>query len=327
MEKMRAGRFVAVGRMEFEEVPPPKPQQGDLLVRTVLASICGSDLHVVYEGVLRTPFPQIPGYPGHEGVGEVLESRHPDFAPGDAVLCCPTPPACMTFAELQAIPGRYCVKLPKSDLPLSHLLMAQQFGTTIFALRQNPVDVVGKTAMVMGQGSAGMFFAYLLKRAGAAKVIVSDLSEARLAMGRRLGADVALKADRDNVRESVLEHTGGQGADFLVEAVGAHPSLLQSVELVRQDASMLMFGLPDTAAAVPYNFHDFFRKRLTMHSTFGAQEEPGLVSFKQALELIVRRQIDVAPLVSHVFPIEQIQEAMDTAHRRSDNALKVSVKF
>src|SRR3990172_2634145 len=145
MEKMRAGRFVEVGRMEFEEVPPPKPQQGDLLVRTELASICGSDLHVVYEGVLRTPFPQIPGYPGHEGVREVLESRHPDFAPGDPVLCCPTPPACMTFAELQAIPGRYCVKLPKSALPLSHLLMAQQFGTTIFALRQNPVDVVGKT--------------------------------------------------------------------------------------------------------------------------------------------------------------------------------------
>jgi len=90
---------------------------------------------------------------------------------------------------------------------------------------------------------------------------------------------------------------------------------------------MLMFGLPDTAAPVTYNFHDFFRKRLTMHSTFGTQEEPGLVSFKLALDLILRKEIDVAPLVSHVFPIEQIQQAMDTAHRRSDNALKVSVKF
>ncbi|HEX9842895.1 MAG TPA: zinc-binding dehydrogenase [bacterium] len=327
METMRAARFVEVGRIEFEEAPPPKPKEGELLVRTSLASICGSDLHVIYHGILRTPFPQAPGYPGHEGVGEVVESRHPDFQPGEWVLCCPGPLAATTFAEYQAIAGRSCIKLPKSELPPAHLLMAQQLGTIVFALRQHPVDVVGKTVMVMGQGSAGMFFAYLLKRAGAAKVITSDLSEARLAAGRTLGADVALKADRDNVKETVLEHTNGQGVDYLVEAVGAHGSLLQSVDLVRQDGNMLMFGLPDTTQPVPYNFHDFFRKRLTMHSTYGTQEEPGLVSFRLALELIVTGQIDVSPLVSHVFPIEQIREAMDTAHSRSNNALKVSVKF
>ena len=327
METMRAARFVEVGRIEFEAAPPPTPQEGDLLVRTHMASICGSDLHVIYHGTFRTPFPQRPGYPGHEGVGEVLESRHPDFQAGDAVLCCPNAVVGATFAEYQAIPGRYCLKLPRYDGPLSHLLMAQQFGTTVFALRQRPVDVVGKTVMVMGQGSAGMFFAYLAKRAGAAKVIVSDLSEARLAMGRKLGADVALKAEGDNVKESVLAHTGGQGVDYLIEAVGARQSLRQAVELVRLDGDMLMFGLPDTTEAVPYNFHDFFRKRLTMHSTYGAQEEPGLVSFRMALELIVSKQIDVSPLVSHVFPIEKIRAAMDTAHRRSDNALKVSVKF
>jgi L-iditol 2-dehydrogenase len=296
-------------------------------VRTAMAAICGSDLHNVYHGIISPPEPRRPGAPGHEGIGEVVESRHPDFQPGQQVLCCPSPLTAMTFAEYQAIHGRYCIPLPPSDLPLAQLLMAQQLGTTVFALRQHPVDVLGKTVMVMGQGSAGMFFAYLVKRAGAAQVIVSDYSEARLTVGRRLGADLALQAGRDDVQQAVLERTGGVGADYLIEAVGGHESLLQSVGLVRQDASMLMFGLPDTTAPVPYNFHDFFRKRLTMHSTYGAQEEPGLVSFRMALDLIVRGHIDVAPLVSHVFPIEKIQEAMDTAHRRSDNALKVSVEF
>ncbi len=327
MDKMRAARFVEVGRMEFEEVPPPTLGDGELLVRTQMASICGSDLHVVYHGTFRTDFPQEPGYPGHEGVGEVLESRNADFQPGDWVLCCPAPLEATTFAEYQAIHGRYCVKLPAYDGPRSHLLMAQQFGTVIFALRQRPADLVGRNVMVMGQGSAGMFFAYLAKRAGAAKVIVSDLSEARLAMGRSLGADIAVKADRDNVQEVVLDHTGGHGVDYLVEAVGASESLLQAPGLVRANADMLMFGLPDTTAAVSYNFHDFFRKRLTMHSTYGAQEEPGLVSFRMALELIARGEIDVSPLLSHVFPIEKIQEAMQTAHDRSGNALKVSVEF
>lgn len=327
METMRAARFVEDGRMVFEEVPPPRMQDRDLLVRTELAAICGSDLHVVYQGQAFEPFPHQPGYPGHEGLGEVLESRHPDFRPGDRVLCCPGPDRAATFAEIQAISGDSCLKLPACDVPDAELLMAQQMGTTIFALRQRPVDVVGKTVMVMGQGSAGMFFAYNLKRAGAAKVIVSDLSEARLAVGRQLGADVALRADRDNVRESVLDLTGGEGVDYLVEAVGARQSLLASIELMRTDGNMLMFGLPDTTDPVPYNFHGFFRKRLTMHCTYGTQSEPGLVSFRLALELIATHQIDVSPLVSHTFPIERIQEAMNTARDRSDNALKVSVTF
>ena len=64
-----------------------------------------------------------------------------------------------------------------------------------------------------------------------------------------------------------------------------------------------------------------------MHCTYGTQEEAGLVSFRMALNLITGKQIDVSPLVSHMFPIEKIQEAMDTAHSRANNALKVSVEF
>jgi L-iditol 2-dehydrogenase len=172
-----------------------------------------------------------------------------------------------------------------------------------------------------------MFFAWLAKRAGAAKVIVSDLSEARLAAGRRLGADVAVLAGRQSVKEAVLDHTGGEGADLVIEAVGSRVSQLESVDLARTDGALLLFGLPDTTEAVSWNFHDFFRKRLRASSTYGAQEEPGQASFRLALELIVRKEIDMAPLVSHVFPIERIQEALEMAHHRSDNALKVSIAF
>jgi len=332
MSQMRAARFVELGRMECEMVELPNIAEGDLLVKTEMASICGSDLHTVFHGVMRTDFPQVPGYPGHEGVGEVVESKHPGFRPGDRVLCCPAPLEARTFAELQRIKGGYCIKLPEYKGPVSHLLMAQQLGTVIFALRQRPVDLVGRNVMVQGQGSAGLFFAYLAKRAGAAKVIVSDLSEARLAASRALGgADVALKSDGKrgsaHIKEAVLEQTGGEGVDFLVEAVGSKVSLLEAVDLVRIGADMLMFGLPDTGDVVNYNFHDFFRKKLVMSSTYGAQEEPGRVSFKMALDMIASGEIDVSPLVSHVFPVEQVQEAMLMAHERSDNALKVSLSF
>jgi L-iditol 2-dehydrogenase len=219
------------------------------------------------------------------------------------------------------------VALPAYEGPPEHLLMAQQFGTTIFALRQMPADVVGKTALVMGQGSAGQFFAYNLKRAGAAKVIVSDKSEARLAAARRLGADVALKADPDTVLEAVKEHTGGEGVDYLVEAVGHADSFLRAVDYVRTGGQMLWYGMPDTSEPIRFNFQDYFRKRLRSFSTYGTQLEGDLVSFKLALNLIATGQIDVSRMVSHHIPIEQIDKALRIAYDRSDNALKVAVTF
>jgi L-iditol 2-dehydrogenase len=330
MDDMRAGQLVEPGRMDCVRASLREPREGELMVRMHMASICGSDLHAVYHGISSGPitaYPQAPGFPGHEGVGEVVESRDPAFRPGDQVLTCPAPPESFAFADCQTIAAELCLRLPAYDGPASHLMMAQQLGTVIFALRQHPLDLVGKTVMVMGQGSAGMFFAFLLKRAGAARVIVSDLSEARLATSRRMGADLALRANGDNVRQAVLEETGGRGADYLVEAVGTRATLLQTVDLVRPGAELLLFGLPDTGDPVPWNYHDFFRKKLTAYSTFGTQREPERHSFKLALDLIVRKEIDVAPLVSHVFPIERIDEAMRVANERSDSALKVSLTF
>lgn len=327
MDKMRAALMVENGLMECIQADVRAPKEGEILVKTEMASICGSDLHVIYHGVSHPAFPQQPGFPGHEGVGEVLESRHPAYRKGDTVLTCPAPPLSFSFAEYQTLHGDMCVKLPAYDGPNSHLLMAQQLGTVIFALRQTPVDVVGKTVVVMGQGSAGMFFTYLLKRAGAEKVIVSDLSEARLDAGKKLGADVAVTANGDQFAQAVMDHTNGQGADYLVEAVGSKVSLLQSVQLARMQSDMLLFGLPDTSEPVPWNFHDFFRKKLRAYSTYGTQHEADRVSFKMALNLIANKEIDVSPMLSHVYPIEDVQNAMEVAHNRLDNALKVSLSF
>jgi L-iditol 2-dehydrogenase len=302
-----------------------------VVVRNQLAAICGSDVHIVFMGTTlrldqaNEDHPH--GFPGHEGIGEVVESNHPELKKGDRVLTVPGPPLMCGFADYQTLPGAACLKVPE-DLPIEELLMAQQLGTTIFALRQKPVDVVGKNVMVIGQGSAGMFFAYLLKRQGAAKVIVSDLSEARLTMGRRIsGAEVAVKAEKDNVLAAVMDHTGGEGVDYLVEAVGRKETQFAAVDYLGMDGKLLFFGLPDTSDPIRFNFHDFFRKRITASTTFGTQEEANLVSFRMALDLIIRKEIDVSGLVSDRFPIEQIDEAMHCALDATGSTLKVALTF
>ncbi len=329
MEKMRAARIAALGEIACELTEVRPPEEGQLLVRNHLAAICGSDLHILYNGISHEPFPHRPGYPGHEGVGEIVESRAEGFEKGELVLTCPDLEFSVGFSDYQTLPAASCIKLPAYDGPVEHLLMAQQFGTTLFALRRAGHDFTGKTVMVMGQGSAGVFFAFMAKRLGAAKVIVSDLSEHRLAHAKVTGADIAVQADPsgENVRQAVLDHTGGEGADFLIEAVGSATTFLQSVDLVRPGAQVLYFGIPDTKEPIPFNFHDFFRKRLQAYSHYGTQQEPNLVTFRSALELIATGQIDVSHLVTHRLSIEKIGEAMQIAQARADGALKVAITF
>lgn len=302
----------------------PSAADGEILVRTAYASVCGSDLHAVFGHAPAQP--AAPGYPGHESVGEVVESRCPGFEPGDYVLTAPFAVDGRCLAEFQALSGAACIRLP-STVPLSQLLMAQQLGTVIYALRCHPLNVVGKDAAVIGQGSAGAFFTFMLKRAGAARVLVSDKSPARLAYSRKLGADLTVDAATADFLPAVMEATGGRGADLVVEAVGSRATFPQSVELAAPGATLVWFGLPEGTDDYPISFSQFFRRGLTAYSNFGAQGEPGLESFRYAVRLITDGAIDVAPLLTHVLPVEMVDEAFRIAHDRSDNALKVSIKF
>jgi L-iditol 2-dehydrogenase len=328
---MKAARWVGVGRVVCEDAPIPPVADGQLLLRTAYASICGSDLHTVF-GAEPPPRPGPAGYPGHESVAEVVESRCPGFEPDDLVLTLPHAVDGRCLAEYQALPGTACIKLPAS-VPLSHLLMAQQLGTVVYALRYHPLDLVGKDVAVIGQGSAGAFFTFMLKRAGAARVLVSDKSPARLAYSRQLGADLAVDANDANdastsgFRSAVLEATGGRGADVVVEAVGSRETFPLSLELAAPGATLVWFGLPEGPGYYPFSFNDFFRRGLTAYSNFGAQGEPGLESFRYAVRLIADGVIDVAPLLSHMLPVERVEEAFRIAHDRTGNALKVSIKF
>jgi L-iditol 2-dehydrogenase len=250
---------------------------GEILVRTAYASICGSDLHVVFLNAPPQPGPA--GYPGHESAGEVVESRCPGFEPGDCVLTVPHAAAGRCLAEFQSLPGSACIRLPAAAR-LNHLLTAQQLGTVVYALRGNPLDLIGKDAVVIGQGSAGAFFTFLLKRAGAARMLVSDKSPVRLAYARQLGADLAVDVGPVDFRSAVLAATGGQGASVVVEAVGSRETFPLSLELAAPGATVVWFGLPEGAGDYMFSFNEFFRRRLTAYSTFGAQGEPGLESFR-----------------------------------------------
>ena len=325
MPTMPAALATDLQRIRCDLVPVPDPEPGKVLVRTRLASICGSDLHIVYMGWNAHEFPLPHGYPGHEGLGEVVDGDGTDFAPGDLVLTAPNIWNSRTFAGYQLIEPHFLLKLPR-DVPEKHLLMAQQLGTVVFGCRRLP-SLIGQTVVVVGQGSVGLFHDFMLRRLGAHRIIGIEPVPERLAAGRAMGLDEAVDVSGRRATEAVMDLTGGEGADLVIEAVGSVETLNQTLQLARPLGRIAVFGLPPTMERVPFDWDTFFRKRLDMHTVFGAQDEPGLPAFQIAVDYIARGDIDMAPFVTHTLPIDRVQEAFDLAHTKEDGALKVSLTF
>ena len=329
MDKMKAAVLVEPGKMVVEETALLEPEEGQVIVKNHMAAICGSDLHQVFYGAYSPKLPAEPGWPGHEGVGEIVASRSANLKEGDLVLTVPGAGFQRCFADYQTLPDWWCLPLPKYEGPIEDLLMAQQFGTTIYALRRGNMDFVGSTVAVLGQGSAGQFFSWLAKHLGARSVIVADLSPARLAQSAVFGADISVKGDNDGtaIREAVMDVTNGRGADIVIEAVGRAETIQHALDIARPRGNVVFFGLPDTSDPVPFSYLNFFMKQLQAYAVVGAQAEEDLSSFHKALDWIAKGDIDVTKMVSHRLSLESISQALNLAHERDEDALKVTLTF
>jgi L-iditol 2-dehydrogenase len=325
MGKMPAGIAKSLGKWFCEEISIPAIQPGKVLVKTNMSSICGSDLHITYMGWNVSSFPLPHGYPGHEGIGEVIDGGDTEYVPGELVLTVPNIWQSKCFAEYQLIDTQFLLRMPKT-MPESHLLMAQQLGTVVFGCKRLP-SLIGKTVAIIGQGSVGLFHDFMLRKIGAHKIIGIEPIPERLNAGKNLGIDHAIDVTGDRATEAVLDLTNGEGADLVIEAVGSTETLNQSLKMVRLFGQIAVFGLPPSADKILFDWDTFFRKCARMHTVFRGQDEPGLPAFKLAVDYIKNGEIDMSPFVTHTFPIWDIQEAFDLANERSDGALKVSLTF
>ncbi len=325
MTTMPAVLATALKQIRCDDIPIPDPEPGKVLVKTTLASICGSDLHIVYMGWNVHEFPLPHGYPGHEGVGEVVDGGGTGFEPGELVLTAPNIWGSKCFAGYQLIDPQFLLRLP-TDTPQTHLLMAQQLGTVVFGCRRLP-SLVGKTVVVVGQGSVGLFHDFMLRRIGAHKIIAIEPVAERLAHGRRMGIDEAIDVTGQRATDAVMDLTNGEGADLVIEGVGSVETLNQTLQLVKPLGRVAVFGLPPTMDRVPFDWDTFFRKRLDLHTVFGAQDEPGLPAFQLAVDFIRNGEIDMEPFVTHRYDVNQVQDAFDLATAKEDGALKVSLTF
>lgn len=320
---MRAAYVPGPDRVEVGDFPVPVTSgPGDLVVRMLWASICGSDVHHIYHGYLKPEGLNQPGYPGHEGVGVVVESRSDRFAVGDHVLTVPASGRC--FAEYQLIDDLHVVSLP-ADGDFPRLLMAQQYGTTLFAMRLFWAGGPARTAAIIGAGSAGLFFLQHARRLGFEQVVISDLNTDRLAVARSLGADVTVHAPAESLIEATLDVTDGAGADLVIEAAGYDTLRADAIAAVRKQGTVGYFGLPESQGLVPFPMHAAYRKAARIQLASATQSEPGLVAFHDAVEHIRTGVVDVDYCLGTPYTVEQVPAALETARDQGHGAVKMSI--
>ena len=320
---MKAVQVVERGKAVFIDAPKPEWQPGHALVRPQKLSLCGSDIRMLHFASAES-YPYPPGTTGHEviGVVEQVDSAETDFRVGDQALV--LAPGHRAMSEFYLAPLSHVLPLPEGK-PIEHLLQAQQFGTVIYASQRLP-NLVGKSVVVIGQGSAGLWFNFHLRRLGARRIVALDLEDFRLAHAKPFGATDCINNSKVNGREALLQINDGSLADVVIEAAGEVDAINLAVELVKPHGDILYFGYP-RAQQLSFDFEQYFHKCCRAIAIVGAQSEPNQMSTRVALDVIGRGEIDVAPIITHRFPFRDVMDAYELQRTRGDGAVKILVEL
>ncbi len=333
--------------------PIPQLKEGEALVKVVAAGVCGSDVHM-WEG--RDPRIRLPMIPGHEGVGEIVELNGEKrdvlgnpLHSGDKVLwnrgmtcghcyfckvkktpslchyrwvygihttCSDPPHLTGNYAEyLLLVPETDLFKI-ESDIDLKTFVPASCSGATAAHAFDLSGMEAGDSVLVQGVGPLGIFAIAFASFLGASQIIALGGTEERLKMAQTFGATHLLNRHQLSLkerREAVMALTQGRGVDCAFEMAGEPDALRESISLVRNGGACISAGFGEPHGTIELDcFHDLNRKNLRLQGIWTSDVRHTYM----ALQLILKRPKDFKSLITHAFPLEQANEALDTMKRK-----------
>jgi threonine dehydrogenase-like Zn-dependent dehydrogenase len=321
-----AGYFPAKNRIELVDVPEPvldrSPESGrpgDIVFQPEISCLCGSDLP--YFNAEHPEFTnRTIGHSLHEMTGTVVATNGKKFRPGDHVLAVPVG-QCGLFQRYVVSEARAIPVDPR--LPKDRAFLAQPLGTVIFGLKKLP-QILDQDVVIVGQGPIGQMFTACLRNLGAREIIAVERIESRLALSPKMGATATINPDKADVAAEVGRITKGAMADIVIEAVGhADQALNLALSLVKRFGRLLYFGVPpETIDGVA--IRNAFANNVTIHTTVNPDFDR---DFPLAMRWLAEGRMDLSPLVTHTYPLREIQTAFETFRDRKDGAQKVVIEF
>ena len=344
---MKAVVLAGVRTVAWRDWPEPALERGDdVLLRTAVAGLCGSDLHYYVTDCVGGEKVVYPAVAGHE-CSAVVEAVGPAVArvrPGDRVavepaISCGTCDQCRAgrlntcrtvgflghpgekdgcFGELFVMPERNCVPLPAA-VTMTEAMLAEPLSIALHAHSLSGRHGLGSIA-VLGTGPIGLCLVLAAKARGAASIFATDRSDARAKAAVRAGAGWSSNPGREDVVAAIRTRCP-LGPDAVFEVSGDPEALDQAVELVKPGGVIVQVG-------IPLEERSGLRYRILRRKEIGVQHiRRQNHCLEPALDLIAARSLDVAWLATHAFTPERAAEAFDVAAGRRDGVLKASIVF
>jgi alcohol dehydrogenase len=349
---MRALVFRGPGDITVTEVPKPKAGPAQALIRVTLTTICGTDVHI-----MRGEYPVQPGLViGHEPVG-VIEELGPGvtgFKVGDRVLVGAITPcgqcrACLSGrhsqcgrggdtealggwrfgntingaqAEYLLVPDAQAnlAKIP-DDLTDEQVVLLSDIASTGISGAESGGVRLGDKVAVFAQGPIGICASIGARLLGASMVIGVDGDDNRLAMAKKMGVDIVVDYRSTDVVKEIRALTGG-GVDVAIEALGTEPTFQNALNVLRPGGVLSSLGVYSGKLQIPY---ESFGAGLADYRIVTTLCPGGKERMRRLMEMVRSGRLDLRPLITHRFRLDQIVEAYGVFSKREGGVMKVAI--
>ncbi|MCC9621420.1 L-idonate 5-dehydrogenase [Thalassospira sp. MA62] len=342
----RVCRLYGQDDLRIETEATIDPVGDEILIRVGAGGVCGSDMHYYFEGGIGQIRVREPIILGHEAAGTIV-ALGPDatgFSVGQKVAINPSHP-CGTCKYCQQNLQQHCLNMKffGSAMPMPHIqgafrdlvnvrqgqcysiadttdigaaACAEPLAVCLHAVARAG-DLAGKKVLITGAGPIGSLCAAAAKRAGASEIVVTDLQDFALGVAKKMGATHTINIATAGDELTGYERDKGH-FDVCLECSAAPAALRTAISTLRPQGILVQVGV---AGEMPVPFNPLVAKEITVTGTFRFHTE-----FGDAVRMIDRGEIDVAPVITQTYPLETATEAFDVARDRS-KSVKVQLSF
>jgi 2-desacetyl-2-hydroxyethyl bacteriochlorophyllide A dehydrogenase len=346
-EKMRAARFYKVGDpLRIDTLPVPELEPEEVLVDIKACGICGSDIHIVYEGV--TPTAYSPITLGHEPSGVIAAlvpevegwkvgervTVNPFLTCGKCINCLAgNSQICLSrrvigihteggLAEFLKVPSKNLVHLPE-PIPFDQGGIAVDAVATPFhAITNRGALKAGEKVAVFGCGGLGIHGVQIAKICGASLVIAVDTIDSALERAKKVGADEVINPKREKPAQKIKELTGGKGVDLAVEFIGLKQTIEQALGCVRTGGRMVVVGLgPEEISLPPPS--SFVRTELSLLGSYGSTTS----EIQNVIDLVASGKLNLSESITERFALEEVNKGLDHLHKKIGNPIRIVIEI
>jgi L-iditol 2-dehydrogenase len=342
--KMQAAVLHRITDLRTEERDVPRPRADEVLVKMKVVGVCLSDVHYFTSGRIGRYVVEKPLILGHECAGEVVEigSEVKSLAKGDRVILEPgipcrkcyyckrgrynlcsslvfmaTPPFNGAFAEYVTSPEDFTYKMPE-NMTYEEGALIEPLSVGMYSVKRADIKA-GQTVAVLGAGTIGLMTLMAARVEGAAEIFATDIVDFKLKFAKDLGATEVINSKKSDPVKRIMELTGGEGVDTVIDAVGLPDTIQQAIRMVRNGGVIVLTGLGYPTPEVPVSVTEIIFKELDLR---GVQRYANV--WQEGIKLVSSGRIDVKKLITHKFTFDKIGDAFERAEKGIDS-VKVQV--